>query len=145
MSWLARLVGAESREPSPPGVPPETTSRKPFSPLRVLREKKPTVFVIVPRRLEDACKGAEALLEGSAVIVNLQHIEPAKAQRILDVLGGVSFACKGSIYEVGKRLYLFLPAHVAAEGDDTTVRAVTRLFAGLTELPEGHHEIPSRT
>ncbi|MCS7224090.1 MAG: cell division protein SepF [Armatimonadetes bacterium] len=143
MKWLTGLFGYGTvTTDQEEGVPLPPREKGVFLKWRVAKEKRATVVVVVPRRLDDAARGAESLIAGSAVVLNLQHIDGSKGQRILDVMAGVAFACRGSIYEIGKRLFLFLPYDMAGPGDETAVRAITRLFAGLGDVAEGSHEVP---
>lgn len=150
MGWLSQLgkhIGYEDPEPEGDEAKVTTTGHRGslLSRLRVVRGR-PTisVFIIAPRKLEDARRAAEKLLAGSAIFVNLQHIPSSQAQRIVDILAGVSFAVQGTCYEVGKRLFLFAPPQIVAAGDEETVKEVPALFTGIGELTEGEYELPVR-
>lgn len=121
-----------------------TGSQSKLLPWRVVRNKRPAVWAITPRKLEDAVRAADRLIEGAAVFVNLQHIDSAKAQRIVDMLAGVSYALRGTFYEVGKRLFLFVPPNVPVGGDEETVKAISALFTGVGGTTEGEFELPVR-
>lgn len=94
--------------------------------------------------MEDAVRAADRLIEGAAVFVNLQHIDSAKAQRIVDMLAGVSYALRGNFYEVGRRLFLFVPPNVPVGGDEETIKAISALFTGVGGSPESELELPVR-
>jgi len=111
---------------------------------KVIRNKRPAVWAIAPRKLEDAVRAADRLIEGAAVFVNLQHIDSAKAQRIVDMLAGVSYALRGTFYEVGKRLFLFVPPNVPVGGDEETIKAISALFTGIGGATESEIELPVR-
>ncbi|MER3500739.1 MAG: hypothetical protein IMHGJWDQ_000042 [Candidatus Fervidibacter sp.] len=143
MGWLARLFHMEPVEAE------ETEERE--SPAghgllrwRVVKSRRPTVWAITPRKLEDAVRAADRLIEGTAVFVNLQHIDTHKAQRIVDMLAGVSYALRGNFYEIGRRLFLFVPPNVAAGGDEETVKAVSALFTGVSDSADNSVEFPVR-
>ena len=144
MNWLARLFRMESPEVEEEEVENPTSSQGRLLPFKVVRNKKPVVWAITPRKLEDAVRAADRLIEGAAVFVNLQHIDSAKAQRIVDMLAGVSYALRGTFYEVGKRLFLFVPPNVPVGGDEETIKAISALFTGVGGSPEGEFELPVR-
>lgn len=123
---------------------PKAHPSKLFSWQVVRGARKPTVWAIAPKKLEDVAKAADMLIEGAAVFVNLQHIESSKAQRIIDILAGVSYALKGNCYEVGKRIFLFVPPNVSAGGDEETIKAMSALFPGMTNGSENEFELPVR-
>lgn len=135
---------------TPPTIEEEEESENPTSsqskllPWKVIKNKRPAVWAITPRKLEDAVRAADRLIEGAAVFVNLQHIDSAKAQRIVDMLAGVSYALRGTFYEVGKRLFLFVPPNVPVGGDEETVKAISALFAGVGGTTESEIELPVR-
>jgi len=144
MNWLARLFRMESPEVEEEEAENPTSSQGRLLPFKVVRNKKPAVWAIAPRKLEDAVKAADRLIEGAAVFVNLQHIDSAKAQRIVDMLAGVSYALRGTFYEVGKRLFLFVPPNVPVGGDEETIKAISALFTGVGGSTEGELELPVR-
>lgn len=115
-----------------------------FLSWKVVRNKKFSVWAIVPRKLEDAVRAADRLIDGAVVFVNLQHIDSANAQRIVDMLAGVSYALRGNFYEVGKRLFLFVPPNVPAGGDEETVKEISALFTGVEGTTENEFELPVR-
>ncbi len=144
MNWLARLFRMEPPEVEEEEAENPTSSQGRLLPFKVVRNKKPAVWAIAPRKLEDAVKAADRLIEGAAVFVNLQHIDSAKAQRIVDMLAGVSYALRGTFYEVGKRLFLFVPPNVPVGGDEETIKAISALFTGVGGSTEGELELPVR-
>jgi cell division inhibitor SepF len=144
MKWLARLFRMESPEVEEEEAENPTSSQGRLLPFKVVRNKRPAIWVIAPRKLEDAVRAADKLIEGTAVVVNLQHIDSAKAQRIVDMLAGVSYALRGNFYEIGKRLFLFAPPNIPAGGDEETIKAISALFTGVESPPEGEIELPVR-
>ena len=145
MGWLARLFRMEPLEPEE-GEEGEGAANPSSGILRwrVIRNRRPAVWAIMPRKLEDAVRAADRLMEGAAVFVNLQHIDSAKAQRIVDMLAGVCYALRGNFYEIGRRIFLFVPPNVPAGGDEETVKAISALFTGVGDAAEGSVELPVR-
>ncbi|MFA0760609.1 MAG: hypothetical protein HZLCBSQH_000710 [Candidatus Fervidibacterota bacterium] len=147
MGWLARLFRFEDAEESSrtessgEGVGQGGVLHR----WQVVWGKQPKVFHIAPRKMEDAMKAADKLLEGRAVFVNLQHIDTAKGQRILDILAGVTYALRGTCLQVGRRLFWFSPPSVASEWDEETVKAVTALYTDLNDAsPESGNDYFAR-
>ncbi|GBC99168.1 Cell division protein SepF [bacterium HR17] len=139
MGWLARLprwfhFGDEVEEAGDPDGVAEASAREGvLAKWRVVRGKRSSVFGIAPRKLDDAVKAADKLMEGRAVFVNLQHIDAAKAQRIVDILAGVTYALRGTCFQVGRRLFWFVPPSVGAEWDEETVKAIATLFTEVND------------
>ncbi len=144
MSWLLRLFRMEPIDPEEPEESAPPPQQGGMLRWRVVKNRRPSVWAITPRKLEDAVRAADRLIEGSVVFVNLQHIDSSKAQRIVDMLAGVSYALRGNFYEIGKRLFLFVPPNVSASGDEETIKAVSALFTGLGDGAEGNFELPVR-
>ncbi len=111
---------------------------------RVVKNKKPMVWAIAPKKLEDVTKAADKLIEGAAVFVNLQHIDSAKALRIIDILAGVSYALRGNFYEIGRRLFLFVPPNIPVGGDEETIKAISALIPQVANGYENEFELPAR-
>ncbi len=141
MRWLAKLLRMES--PEEEAENPSGSQGKLLS-WRVVRNKKPMVWATAPKKLEDVVKAADKLIEGAAVFVNLQHIDSAKALRIIDILAGVSYALKGNFYEVGRRLFLFVPPNIPVGGDEETIKAISALIPEVANGTENEFELPVR-
>lgn len=145
MNWLARLFRMTPPEPEEEEeMENPTGAQSKLLPWRVVRSKRPAVWALTPKKLEDAVRAADRLIEGAAVFVNLQHIDSAKAQRIVDMLAGVSYALRGTFYEVGKRLFLFVPPNIPVGGDEETIKAISALFTGISGTTESEVELPVR-
>ncbi|MCS7264212.1 MAG: cell division protein SepF [Armatimonadetes bacterium] len=144
MGWLARLLRMENPSEFEEDLENPQSSQGKLLSWRVVKNKKPTVWAIAPKKLEDAVKAADKLIDGAAVFVNLQHIDSAKAQRIIDMLAGVSYALRGNFYEVGKRIFLFVPPNVPAGGDEETIKAISALFPGVANSTDNEFELPVR-
>ena len=75
----------------------------------------------------DARVAADGLKDGQQQIVNLERSAPDMAERIVDLLSGVTYALDGSVDRIGDKVYLFAPANVQLLGiphlhTGTTVR-----------------------
>ncbi len=145
MSWLARIFRFEDTEPQEVEEHTQPSGQnRAFSLWRIIKRRKPTIFPIRPRQVEDAGKAADKLMEGFAVIVILQPLPSAQAQRIVDILAGVSYALRGTYYQLDKRLFLFTPTQFNVESDEEVVKAISSLFTNVSDFHEGDHELTVR-
>lgn len=46
------------------------------------------------------------------VVVNMQKLEKASAQRALDYLTGATFALDGNVEKIADNIFIFSPAHI---------------------------------
>lgn len=70
------------------------------------------VVVMQPESFEAAQAIADHLKARRTVIVNLEGVEEATAQRIVDFVSGATFALSGSVERVGNEIFLFAPSNV---------------------------------
>lgn len=78
---------------------------------------KPKVVFQKIDRFEDVNKVADILKEKRIVVLNLESCPNAVAQRIIDVLYGVSYANDGEFKKVAGRAYIITPANVSVTGE----------------------------
>ena len=81
-----------------------------------------TVHIDVRRSaftLEDARASADGLKSGKQQVVNLERTPPHSADRLVDFLSGVTYALDGAVERLGEKVYLFAPANVQIEIDDS--------------------------
>lgn len=67
---------------------------------------------------EDTRDIAQALINRSAVVVNLERTPKDDARRILDFLSGVAFAQNGKIKRIATSTFIITPYNVDLTGDD---------------------------
>lgn len=70
------------------------------------------VIVIEPKSFDDAQQVANNLREKKPVVLNFEHTEGESAKRILDFIGGTTYALNGEIKKVGKNVFLCAPHNV---------------------------------
>ena len=51
------------------------------------------------------------------IVVNLEGIEIGKAQRIIDFIGGASFAVDGSLKAISNNIFIVAPGNIEVTGD----------------------------
>ncbi len=78
---------------------------------------KPRVVFQKIDRFDDVNKVADILKEKRIVVLNLESCPNADAQRIIDVLYGVSYANDGAFKKVAGRAYIITPNNVPVSGE----------------------------
>ena len=75
------------------------------------------VCVIKPTSVEDSREITETLLSGRTVILNLEGLDLEIAQRIIDFIGGASFAVDGSLKAISNNIFIVAPGNIEVTGD----------------------------
>lgn len=70
------------------------------------------VFVIDPKRFEDATRIADKFRENTPVVMNMQSIPPDVGRRIMDFVSGMTYALGGSMQRVGGAVFLITPGSI---------------------------------
>ena len=68
--------------------------------------------IINPERFEDVITVAEHLINGCTVVLNLELMDVATIQRMLDFLHGVCFPINGDVKFVSKSTYIITPSNI---------------------------------
>ncbi len=76
-----------------------------------------TVYVIKPQDFNEAQTVTEYLREGKAIVVNLEGIDLAVAQRVIDFVGGSCFALDGSLQAISSNIFIAAPQAIDVTGD----------------------------
>ncbi len=75
------------------------------------------VCVIKPSSFEDAREIAETLLADRTVILNMEGLDLALAQRLIDFISGACYAIDGNLQKVSNYIFIITPANVDISGD----------------------------
>ncbi|MBQ9157175.1 MAG: cell division protein SepF [Eubacterium sp.] len=86
-------------------------------PIYGRKEEGETVKVIKPQEFNEAQIVADFLKEGKTIVVNLEGIEISQAQRIIDFIGGASFAVDGSLKAISNNIFIVAPGNIEVSGD----------------------------
>ncbi len=70
-----------------------------------------------PTSFEDATQVADALLSNRSVVLNLEGLDMALAQRIFDFATGSTYAVQGKLEAISKYVYMITPESVNISGD----------------------------
>ena len=78
----------------------------------------------------NAKEAADGLKQGRQQIINLEKASPEICTRVIDFLSGVTYALDGIVEKVGDRVYLFTPANVVVDVENSKGQAIGDLFGG---------------
>ena len=73
--------------------------------------------VITPQTFNEAQIVADFLKEGKTIVVTLDGIEIGQAPRIIDFIGGASFAVDGSLKAISNNIFIVAPGNIEVSGD----------------------------
>ncbi len=96
--------------------------------------------VIKPTEFDNASEITEALLDGLAVIINLEGLDDYLAQRILDFTYGTCYAMNGNIKSVSRYIIIVSPSSIDITGDieDMLLGASTSSLSGSGSFTLGY-------
>ncbi|MDR1733470.1 MAG: cell division protein SepF [Oscillospiraceae bacterium] len=69
------------------------------------------------RDYQAAALAADKLLEGRIVIVNLEDCDKALATRVMDFLGGISYAINAEVIPASRNVFTITPRGIQSEGE----------------------------
>lgn len=103
--------------------PVRSTTREKAAPktaskiVRLNNSSSMEVCVIKPNSYEDGREIVSTLLDGKAVILNLEGIDVDLAQRISDFASGACFAIDGNLQRISSYIFIVTPRTVDVSGD----------------------------
>lgn len=104
----------EERRASFSSRQPRTTRQSKVVPMR---NNDMEVCVVKPTYFESSREIVDLLLEGKAVVLNLEGIKIDLAQRIIDMISGGCYALHGNLQKISGYIYLVTPRSVEITGD----------------------------
>ena len=75
------------------------------------------VCIIKPTSVNDARDVTDTLLSNSTVVLNLEGLDVEIAQRIIDFIGGASFAVDGTLKAISNNIFIVAPGNIEVSGD----------------------------
>lgn len=105
----------KKKEEPAEGIHLETDNR--VIPFHGRKDEGEIVKVIKPQEFNEAQIVADFLKEGKTIVVNLEGIEISQAQRIIDFIGGASFAVDGSLKAISNNIFIVAPGNIEVSGD----------------------------
>lgn len=109
----------EYEEPEIPEPPKRTsvrTSSNKIVPIRTTNRGL-EVCICKPKNFGDSQDACEMLIQGHAVVVNLEGIDIMEAQRIMDFISGCIFSMSGKMHQISRYIFIFSPENVDISGD----------------------------
>jgi cell division inhibitor SepF len=82
-----------------------------------MRHGSMELSMVKPTNMEDAREIAELLLEGKAVVLNMEGMRIEVAQRIIDFTCGSTFSINGNLQKISNYIFIATPANVELTGD----------------------------
>lgn len=117
----AEVKKSRPRRSEAADAPKEKSSK--ITPMRranTAAAAKPTgmeVCVIKPSSFEDVREIADTLLANRTVILNMEGLDMALAQRIIDFISGACYAIEGNLQKVSNYIFILTPHSVDISGD----------------------------
>lgn len=75
------------------------------------------VTVTKPSSFDDSQDICDLLLNGKAVVANLEGFDSVEAQRIMDFISGCVYAMNGNLHQISKYIFIFSPDNIDLSGD----------------------------
>lgn len=73
--------------------------------------------MIKPTSIEDARDICDFLLDGKAVVLNMEGIHMEVAQRIIDFTSGATYSMNGNLQKISSYIFIATPESVELSGD----------------------------
>ncbi|VEP11808.1 Cell division protein SepF [Hyella patelloides LEGE 07179] len=105
--------------------------------MRGINNEKTEVMVIEPKSFDDMPKVIDALRDRKSVVLNLENMDPEKAQRSVDFVAGGTYAMDGHYERVGDNIFLFAPSCV-------TVSNLSGLISNADDFTTARSRRPTR-
>ncbi len=103
-------------EPEPaPKVRPRTASN--VVPLRAATRGGMEVCMVKPGNIGDAREIVDTLLNGRAVVINMEGIPTEIAQKIIDFTSGACYAVNGNLQKISNFIFIATPPSIELSGD----------------------------
>lgn len=75
------------------------------------------VYVIKPQEISESQTVADFLKSGKTIVINMEGLELAPAQRIIDFIGGACYALNGSLQAISANIFIAAPDSIEVSGD----------------------------
>ncbi|MDP4088068.1 MAG: cell division protein SepF [Bacillota bacterium] len=97
--------------------PPVSSNKKQNKVVNIHTAASAKVVIIKPTIFEDATDICDDLKNRKIVVVNTTGLDPKIAQRLLDFMGGASYALGGELQEIEKGVYILSPSNVEVSSE----------------------------
>lgn len=101
--------------------------------------------VIKPLKFEEAQKIADDLKNRKAVVINLEEADLDLAVRIIDFVGGTTYAIEGSMQKIGKGIFLVVPSNIDIDGSLSEFNELEKskdkeIFPWISDFPKKEND-----
>lgn len=86
--------------------------------LQPVSSSRQEVFVIDPKRFEDAARIADKFRENAPVVMNLNSVPTDVGRRLMDFVSGMTYVLGGSMQRVGEGVFLLTPGNTQITAED---------------------------
>lgn len=86
------------------------------------------VRIVKPANYEEAADICDELKNRKIIVINTTGLETRIAQRLLDFMGGASYALGGDLEEIEKGVYILSPASVEVSSDLKNELSAKKIF-----------------
>lgn len=108
-------VGEEYEEEEE--VQESVTNKKQNKVLNIHNNISAKIVIFKPTTYEEAVSISDNLKSRKIVVVNTTEMDAKVAQRLLDFMGGASYALGGELQEIEKYIFLLTPSNVEVTSD----------------------------
>ena len=105
----------EEEEPARPRVASRNTRVNKVIPIR----KDLEVTMFRPTSVEESRLVVDSLKEGKAVVLNLDDVRTAIAQRIVDFICGAAYDMEGNLQSISDSIFIVTPPNIGLSGEFT--------------------------
>lgn len=83
------------------------------------------VTMIKPTSMDDSREICDYLLQGKAVVLNMEGLHMEIAQRIIDFTSGAAYSLEGNLQKISNYIFIATPPNVELSGDFQNILAAT--------------------
>ena len=105
----------EEEEPMRPRVASRNTRVNKVIPIR----KDLEVTMFRPSSVEESRLVVDSLKEGKTVVLNLEEVRTAIAQRIVDFICGAAYDMEGNLQSISDSIFIVTPPNIGLSGEFT--------------------------
>ena len=103
----------EEEEPMRPKVASRNTKVNKVIPIR----KDMEVTMFRPTSVEESRLVVDSLKEGKTVVLNLEEVRIAIAQRIVDFICGAAYDMEGNLQSISDSIFIVTPSNISLSGE----------------------------
>lgn len=92
------------------------------------------VYVIVPHDTSESQTVADFLKSGKTIVINMEGLELATAQRIIDFIGGACYAIDGSLQAISANIFIAAPNSIEVSGDLREILGASTMSPQLNQF-----------